>query len=110
MKSLPESAASAWFAAAGSIAGFFWPKCFGTEIPMPGLHGLSAPNVGGPLLFAALAIAILLSVPAFRSKERLLISAGVAMSLFVMIAFYVTPVYAGAYLLVTRGCIKDARA
>ncbi|NRF65765.1 hypothetical protein HLB44_02075 [Aquincola sp. S2] len=109
MRPLAGSAPLAWLAAAAAIVAASWPHLFGAEVPLPGLRGLSAPTVGWPLSVASLAMAVFLSLPRLLSRDRLLVCAGIALCLFVVLVVYVSPVFAGVFALMAGSIIREVR-
>lgn len=109
MKPWVGSAPLAWLAVAGAIMAVSWPYLFGSVIPLPGLRGLSAPMVGGPLAAAALAMAVFLSIPSLLSRDRLLICAGASLALFALVVVYASPVFAGLFAFIAGNSIREAK-
>lgn len=76
---------------------------------MPGLRGLSAPSIGGPLAAVSLALALFLSLPRLHSRERLLVCAGVALCLFAVLVVYVSPAFALVFGFIAGNIIRESR-
>lgn len=109
MKPLTGSAPLAWLAAIGAVVAVSWPHLFGAEVPMPGLRGLSAPSVGGPLAVASLVLAIFLSIPRILSRDRLLVCAGVSLCLFAVLVVYVSPGFALVFAFIAGNILRETR-
>jgi hypothetical protein len=66
--------------------------------------------VGWPLTSIAFALALFLSLPILLSKERLLICAGFSFCLFVVTAFYASPVAAVIFLFIGANLVRESRS
>jgi hypothetical protein len=92
MKPWKGNAMLAWVAASAFLIAASWPHISESQLPFMGLRNLSTPHVGWPLTLIALIMALFLSFPRFLSRDRLLICAGFALCLFLVVTFYVSPV------------------
>jgi cell division protein FtsW (lipid II flippase) len=94
MRPLNGSAPLAWVAAVGFLIAASWPNFSESELPLTGLRSMTAPHVGWPLAAVTLMMALFLSCPSIFSRDRLLVFAGFSLCLFLVVAFYVSPVAA----------------
>jgi hypothetical protein len=110
MKPWTGSALLAWIAFAGFLFAAWWPHFSQFALPLVGLQNLTNPIIGWPLAAITFALALLLSFPSFLTKERLLISAGFSFCLFVVTAFYASPVAAVVFLFVGANLVRETRS
>jgi hypothetical protein len=110
LKPWKGSAPLAWLAAIGFLFAAWWPHYSESALPLVGLQNLTNPLVGWPLTSISFALALFLSFPLFLSKERLLICAGFSFCLFVVTAFYASPVAAVIFLFIGTNLIRESRS
>jgi hypothetical protein len=99
----------AWMGVIAFLAAAAWPKFFESELPLVGLRNLTAPLIGWPLALVTFALALFLSVPAWLSRDRLLICAGFCFCLFVVVMFYVSMVVAPLFFLIGVSIVRESR-
>lgn len=92
MRPFNGNAPLAWIAVLGFFIAASWPNISEAELPLLGLRNLTLPNVGWPLTVVTLIMALFLSFPRILSRDRLLICAGFSFCLYLVVAFYVSPV------------------
>ena len=109
MKPLKGSAPLAWIAAIAFLFAAWWPHFSKSALPLVGLRNLSTPLIGWPLTVVALAMAVFLSFPALLTKDRLLICAGFSFCLFMVVAFYASPVAAVIFVLIGANLVRESR-
>jgi hypothetical protein len=100
----------AWVAAVAFSFAALWPHYSTSALPLVGLRNLVDPLIGRPLAVVTFAMALLLSFRSFLTKERLLISAGFSFCLFVVTAFYASPVAAVVFLLIGANLVRETRS
>lgn len=100
----------AWVGVAGFLTAAVWPSVSSSALPLLGLRNLTAPFVGWPLTVVTAAMAIFLSIPAWLSRERLLMCAGFSFCLFLVVAFYASPVAAIIFFFIGVNIVRDVRA
>jgi hypothetical protein len=88
----------------------WWPHFSESELPLVGLRNLSSPLIGWPLTLITFGMAFFLSFPDFLSRERLLVCAGFSFCLFVVVAFYASPVAAGIFVLIGAYLVRESRS
>jgi len=110
MKPWTGSALLAWVAFAGFLFAAWWPHFSQSALPLVGLQNLTNPMIGWPLAVITLALALFLSLPSLLSKERLLICAGFSFCLFVVTAFYASPVAAAIFLFIGVNLVRESRS
>jgi hypothetical protein len=103
------SAPLAWLAAIAFLFAAWWPHYSESALPLIGLRNLTNPLIGWPLAAITFAMALFLSLPAFLSKERLLICAGFSFCLFMVTAFYASPVAAVIFLFIGANLVRGSR-
>jgi hypothetical protein len=103
------SASLAWFATAGFLFASWWPRFSQSELPLVGLQSLTIPMIGWPLTLVTLLMALFLSLPRLLSGERLLICAGFCFCLFVVTAFYASPVAAVIFVFIGANLVRESR-
>ena len=99
----------AWLAAAAYVVAALWPHWFQRRIPLVGLRGLGDLHVGVPLSAAALLLAVFLSVPAWTARDRLLICAGAALCLFLVVAYAVGASAALPFAFIGGNILRESR-
>jgi hypothetical protein len=109
MKPWTGSALLAWVAAAGFLFAAWWPHFYQSALPLVGLQNLTNPMIGWPLALTTLAVALFLSLPGLLSKERLLICAGFSFCLFLVTAFYASPVAAVVFVFIGANLVRESR-
>jgi hypothetical protein len=55
-------------------------------------------------------MALFLSFPGFLTKERLLVCSGFSFCLFVVTAFYASPVAAGIFIFIGANLLRETRS
>jgi hypothetical protein len=110
LKPWKGSAPLAWLAASGFLFAAWWPHYSESALPLVGLQNLTHPLIGWPLTFISFVTALFLSLPAFLSHERLLICAGFSFCLFVVTAFYASPVAAVVFLFIGANLVRESRS
>ena len=110
MKPWKGTAPLAWLAAVAFCFAASWPHYSVSALPLVGLRNLVDPLIGWPLGVVTFAMAIFLSFPSLLTRERLLISAGFSFCLFVVTAFYASPVAAVVFLLIGANLVREARS
>ena len=110
LKTWNGNALLAWLAVAAFACAALWPHLFAGEIPLLGLRGLSDARVGLPLVLCTLALALFLSVPAWTTRDRLLVCAGVALCLFGVVTYAVGASVALPFALVGGNLLRESRA
>ena len=109
MEPWKASAPLAWLATIAFLFAAGWPHYSGSALPLVGLRNLTNPLIGWPLAIVTFALALCLSLPASLSKERMLICAGVSFCLFVVTAFYASPVAAIIFLFIGANLVRGSR-
>jgi len=109
MNPLKGSAPLAWIATLAFLFAAWWPHFSTSALPLVGLRNLSTPLIGWPLTIVTCGMAVFLSLPNLLSKSRLLICAGFSFCLFVVVAFYASPVAAGVFALIGGGLVRESR-
>jgi hypothetical protein len=109
LKTWNGNALLAWLAAAAFAVAALWPRFFAGEIPLLGLRALSDPRVGWPLVLCALALAVFLSVPAWTTRDRLLVCAGVSLCLFGVVTYAVGASAALPFALIGGNLLRESR-
>ena len=109
LKPWKGTAPLAWVAAVAFLFAAWWPHYSDSALPLVGLRNLTHPLIGWPLTVVTLAMALFLSVPGFLTRERLLIGAGFSFCLFVVTAFYASPVAAAVFIFVAANLVREAR-
>lgn len=104
------SAPLAWVAAVAFFVAAWWPSYSDSGSPLIGLRSLTNPLIGWPLTIVTSAMALFLSFPGFLTKERLLVGAGFSFCLFVVTAFYASPVAAAVFVLIGANLIRETRS
>jgi hypothetical protein len=107
MKPWKGNAPLAWIAAFAFFLAVSWPHLFESTLPFMGLRNLTAPHVGWPLALVTLFMVLFLSFPSLLSRDRLLISAGFSLCLFLVVTFYVSPVAAIIFLFIGINIIRE---
>jgi hypothetical protein len=107
LKPWKGNALLAWVAAVAFLFAAGWPSYSDSELPLIGLQSLANPLVGWPLTLVTSVMALLLSFPSFHTRERLLISAGFSFCLFMVTAFYASPVAAVVFVLIGANLIRE---
>lgn len=110
LKPWKGSASLAWLATIAFLFAAWWPYHSGSALPLVGLQNLTNPLIGWPLASITFAMALFLSLPTFLSKERLLICAGFSLCLFVVTAFYASPVAAVIFLFIGANLVRESRS
>ncbi len=110
MKPWTGSALLAWVAFAGFLFAAWWPHFSQFALPLVGLQNVTNPIIGWPLAVTTLALALFLSLPSLLSKERLLICAGFSFCLFLVTAFYASPVAAVIFLFIGANLVRESRS
>ena len=110
MRPWKGTAPLAWVAAVAFSFAALWPHYSASALPLVGLQNLTNPLIGWPLAGVTSAMALLLSLPGFLTNERLLIIAGFSFCLFVVTAFYASPVAAVILLLIGANLVREARS
>ena len=108
-KSWSGNAVLAWLAVAAFASASAWPRAFGGAIPLAGLRPLGDVHVGAPLVLCALALAVFLSVPAWASRDRLLVCAGASLCLFAVVTYAVGASVALPFALVGGNILRETR-
>ncbi|MBC5784092.1 hypothetical protein H8N03_14160 [Ramlibacter sp. USB13] len=103
------NASLAWLAVAAYAAAAAWPHLAGHPIPLLGLRSLSNVHVGVPLVFATLALAVFLSVPAWTTRDRMLVCAGAALCLFAVVAYAVGASAALPFAFIGGNILRESR-
>jgi hypothetical protein len=109
MLSWKGNALLAWLAAAAYAAATTWPHVVGGAIPLVGLRGLAAPVFGLPLTGAAIALAVFLSVPAWTTRDRLLVCAGASLALFAFVCYAVGASAALPFAFIGGNILRETR-
>ena len=99
----------AWLAVLAYAAAALWPQVTGHAIPLLGLRRLGDVHVGLPLVSAAFALALFLSVPAWATRDRLLICAGASLCLFVVVAYAVGASAAIPFAFIGGNLLRETR-
>jgi hypothetical protein len=99
----------AWLAGMAYAAATAWPHVFGNAIPLLGLRGLAAPVLGLALTLAAIALALFLSVPAWTTRDRLLVCAGASLALFVFVCYAVGVSAALPFAFIGGNILRETR-
>lgn len=99
----------AWLAGLAYAAAALWPSWFGSPIPLQGLRALGDRHVGVPLTAVALALAVFLSVPAWTTRDRLLVCAGAALCLFAVVAYAVGASAALPFVFIGGNILRESR-
>ena len=99
----------AWLAFAAYAAAALWPHAAGAPIPLLGLRGLADVHVGLPLVLVTFALALFLSVPAWASRDRLLVCAGASLCLFVVVAYAVGASAAMPFAFIGGNLLRETR-
>lgn len=99
----------AWLAAAAYSAAAVWPHWFGAPIALQGLRGLGDLHMGVPLTAVALGLAVFLSVPAWTTRDRLLVCAGVALCLFAVVTYAVGASAALPFAFIGGNILRESR-
>lgn len=89
LSSWKGNALLAWLATLAYGIAALWPHLADAALPFVGLRALGEPRTGLPLVLAALALAVFLSVPAWTARDRLLVCAGVSLCLFAVVTYAV---------------------
>lgn len=108
MKPWTGNAPLAWVAALAFTIAVSWGQVSASPRPLLGLRNLTAPQVGWPLAIVTFLLALFLSCPGLLSRDRLLICAGFSLCLFVVVAFYASPVAAGIFLFIGANIIRGS--
>ena len=87
LSSWKGNALLAWLAVAAYAAAALWPYLAGGAFPLLGLRGLADLHAGAPLVLVTLALAVFLSVPAWSTRDRLLVCAGASLCLFAVVTY-----------------------
>lgn len=103
------SAPLAWLAAAAFLFAASWPHYSASALPLLGLQNLTKPLIGWPLAVVTLLMALFLSFSSVLTRERLLICAGFSFCLFVVTAFYASPVAAVIFLFIGVNLLRESR-
>ncbi|WP_019139986.1 hypothetical protein [Noviherbaspirillum massiliense] len=109
MKPFSGNAPLAWVAALGALMAVLWPYFSASPLPLPGLRNLSAPLIGWPLAAVSFAMAAWLSLPAWQSRDRLLICAGFSLCLCFVVALYASMVAACIFAFIGKNIIYEQR-
>ena len=109
MKTWSGNAVLAWLAVAAFATASLWPHVFEGPLPLVGLRALADLRVGVPLAACALALAVFLSVPAWNSRDRLLVCAGASLCLFGVVAYAVGASVALPFALVGGNILRETR-
>ena len=109
MKPLNGTAPLAWIAGIAFLLTVSWPYFSSSPWPLVGLRNLSTPRIGWPLAVVTLGMAVFLSIPGLLSKERLLICAGFSFCLFLVTAFYASPVAAVMFVFIGAHLVRETR-
>lgn len=109
MKPLSGNAPLAWIAALGFFFAVMWPYLVQGELPLAGLRQLTAPHIGWPLTAITVLMALFLSLPALQTRERLLICAGFALCLYLVVTFYVSPIAPLLLLFIGVNLVRETR-
>jgi hypothetical protein len=88
----------------------WWPHVSQSALPLVGLQNLTNPVIGWPLAVTTLGLALFLSLPSLLTKELLLICAGFSFCLFVVTAFYASPVAAVMFLFIGANLVRESRS
>ncbi len=99
----------AWLAAFAYGIAALWPHVFAAPLPLLGLRGLSDLHLGIPLTVVGVALALFLSVPAWTSRDRLLVCAGAALALFVFVSFAVAASAALPFAFIGGNILRESR-
>jgi hypothetical protein len=110
MKTWNGNALLAWLAVLAFASAALWPRVFGGDIPLLGLRALSDLRIGVPLSLAAFAMAVFLSVPAWGSRDGLLVCAGASLCLFAVVAYAVGASAALPFAFIGGNILREARA
>ncbi len=102
-----RNALLAWLAALGYATAALWPHLSASALPFTGLRSLSVPTVGWPLAAAAVVVALFLTFRRLHSRERLLVTAGFSLCLFLGMALYVSPIAGLPIGFVAGNLIRD---
>lgn len=100
----------AWLAAFAFGAAALWPRAFGADIPLVGLRALSDLRLGVPLVAAALAMAVFLSVPRWTTRDALLVCAGASLCLFAVVTYAVGASAALPFVFIGGNILREARS
>jgi hypothetical protein len=100
----------AWLAVSAYLAAALWPHWVGGPIPLLGLRALGDVHVGAPLVLVTLVLAIFLSVPAWTSRDRLLVCAGISLCLFAVVAYAVGASAALPFAFIGGNLLRESRA
>ena len=87
LSSWKGNALLAWLAVAAYAAAALWPHLVGRPFPLLGLRGLADLHAGVPLVLVTLALAVFLTVPAWSTRDRLLVCAGASLCLFAVVTY-----------------------
>lgn len=110
LSSRKADALLAWLATLAYAAAALWPQVTGRAIPLLGLRSLGDPHVGLPLVLATFALALFLSVPGWASRDRLLLCAGAALCLFVVVAVAVGVSAAIPFAFIGGNLLRETRS
>jgi hypothetical protein len=110
MKSWNGNALLAWFAALAYAAAALWPHLFGSPFWLVGLRALGDAHVGVPLALTAAAMGAFLSVPAWATRDRVLVCAGASLCLFAVVAYAVGASAALPFAFIGGNILREARA
>lgn len=99
----------AWLAAGAYAAAAAWPHWFGGPIALQGLRALGDLHVGVPLTTVALGLAVFLSVPAWTTRDRLLVCAGASLCLFAVVVYAVGASAALPFAFIGGNILRESR-
>ena len=99
----------AWLATGAYAAATLWPHWFDGALPFAGLRGLGDARLGVPLVLAAFALALFLTMPAWTSRDRLLVCAGASLCLFAVVTYAVGASAALPFLFVGANILREVR-
>ena len=109
MSTWKGNAMLAWLAVAAYAAATAWPWLAGGPIPLLGLRALANVQLGAPLLLATLAIAVFLSVPAWTTRDRMLVCAGASLCLFAVVTYAVGASAAMPFAFIGANILRESR-
>ncbi|HVI38209.1 MAG TPA: hypothetical protein VM684_18370, partial [Gaiellales bacterium] len=100
----------AWLAVSAYLAAALWPYWVGGAIPLLGLRSLGDLHVGMPLVAVTLVLAAFLSVPAWTTRDRMLVCAGVSLCLFAVVTYAVGASAALPFACIGANLLRETRA
>jgi hypothetical protein len=99
----------AWLATLSYGTAAMWPHVSDLPQPLLGLRGLADLHLGIPLTLVSAALALFLSVPAWRSRDRLMVCAGASLAFCAFVGFAVAASAAVPFAFIGVNILRQSR-